>query len=113
MMGIFNQISETVDPFQAYLLYMFEEKLSPNVSGSTSFDDKVLPCDEIQKAVFILIEWISFRQTRCVQGLVFMQHQHFLFNSEKKARQQVNISQALEVNIVLQRYQKVKERQLW
>jgi hypothetical protein len=52
MMGIFNCISESVDPFQAYLSYMFEEKLSPNVSGSTDLEDKVLPFDEIRKAVF-------------------------------------------------------------
>jgi hypothetical protein len=52
MMGIFSKISEKVDPFQAYLSYMFEEKLSPNISRSTSIDDKVLPFDQIRAAVF-------------------------------------------------------------
>jgi hypothetical protein len=52
MMGIFFKISEKVDPFQAYLSDMFKEKLSPNISRSTSIDDKVLPFDQIRAAVF-------------------------------------------------------------
>ena len=52
MMSIFSEISETVDPFQEYLTYMFEEKLSPTISKSTSIDDKVLPWDEVRCAIF-------------------------------------------------------------
>ena len=52
MMGIFSDISDKVDPFQEYLLYMFEEKLSPTISKGSSIDDKVLPYDEVRCAIF-------------------------------------------------------------
>jgi hypothetical protein len=52
MMGIFSKSLEKMDPFQTYLWYMFEEKLSLNISRSTSINDKVLPFDQIRAAVF-------------------------------------------------------------
>ena len=52
MMGIFSEISDKVDPFQEYLTYMFEEKLSPTISKGSSIDDKVLPYDEVRCAIF-------------------------------------------------------------
>ena len=52
MMGLFSEISDKVDPFKAYLEYMFEEKLGNIVVNSKDEEDKVLPYDEIRAAVF-------------------------------------------------------------
>lgn len=52
MMGLFSEISEKVDPFKAYLEYMFEEKLGNIVENTKSEDDKVLPYDQLRAAVF-------------------------------------------------------------
>jgi hypothetical protein len=52
MMGLFTEITTKVDPFKAYLEYMFEEKLGNIVVNSTSDDDKILPYDQIRAAVF-------------------------------------------------------------
>eukprot|EP00956_Cyclotella_meneghiniana_P008423 scaffold11328_cov66-Cyclotella_meneghiniana.AAC.8 len=52
MMGLFSEISDKVDPFKAYLEYMFEEKLGNVVVNSKDDEDKVLPYDEIRAAVF-------------------------------------------------------------
>eukprot|EP00956_Cyclotella_meneghiniana_P011123 scaffold15566_cov34-Cyclotella_meneghiniana.AAC.1 len=52
MMGLFSEISDKVDPFKAYLEYMFEEKLGNVVENTKSEDDKVLPYDLIRAAVF-------------------------------------------------------------
>eukprot|EP00956_Cyclotella_meneghiniana_P019144 scaffold32561_cov32-Cyclotella_meneghiniana.AAC.5 len=52
MMGLFSEISDKVDPFKAYLEYMFEKKLGNVVVNSKDDEDKVLPYDEILAAVF-------------------------------------------------------------
>ena len=52
MMGLFSEISDKVDPFKAYLEYMFEEKFGNVVENTKSEDDKVLPYDLIRAAVF-------------------------------------------------------------
>jgi hypothetical protein len=52
MMGLFSEIFAQVDPFKAYLEYMFEEKLSNIVENSKLDDDKVVPYDNIHAAVF-------------------------------------------------------------
>ncbi len=52
IMGLFSEISAQVDPFKAYLEYMFEEKLSNIVENSILDEDKVLPYDQIRAAVF-------------------------------------------------------------
>ncbi len=50
MMNIFSGIADKVDPFQAYLHFMFEEKMSD--APSRNDDDKVYPWDLICAAVF-------------------------------------------------------------
>ena len=50
MMNIFSGIADKVDPFQAYLHFMSEEKMSD--APSRNDDDKVYPWDLIRAAVF-------------------------------------------------------------
>jgi hypothetical protein len=54
MMEVSAQISNIFDPFQAYLTYMFSEKLSNNVIPGNSLDEKVLPYDLMRAALFYL-----------------------------------------------------------
>jgi len=54
MMEMFAKNSNTVDPFQAYLTYMFSEKLSNNVIPGNSLDENVLPYDLMRAALFYL-----------------------------------------------------------
>ena len=42
VMNIFSKFQETIDPFDEYLTYIFEEKLSSPIGGSTSVDKKVI-----------------------------------------------------------------------
>ena len=42
-MDMFFSIADRVDPFKDYLDFMFTQKLSKQVDGSSSIEDKVLP----------------------------------------------------------------------
>jgi hypothetical protein len=109
MIGIFNRISGLVDSFQAYLSYMFEEKLSPNVSGSTDLDNKVLPL-----AVFYP-DRVDIIQTNplCPEFGVDAAASFLIqFREESKATSK-HLSSIAEGSIVWQRYLKVTERQVW
>jgi hypothetical protein len=61
MMSIFSDIMEQVEPFQAYLDYIFEEKLSYPV-GSHNKDDAQLPFDLLRAELFYP-ERVENRQT--------------------------------------------------
>ena len=48
MMNMFSLIATTVDPFADYMQFMFTEKQSKQVNGSTSCVYKGLPYDELR-----------------------------------------------------------------
>ena len=42
IMNIFSKFQENIDPFEKYLTYIFEEKLSNPIGGMTSINNKVI-----------------------------------------------------------------------
>ncbi len=52
MEDMFSSIADKVDPFKDYLDFMFTQKLSKQVNGSTLIEDKVLPFDVLRAELF-------------------------------------------------------------
>ena len=52
VMNIFSKFQEKIDPFDEYLAYIFEEKLSNPIGGSTSVENKVIPFDLLRAELF-------------------------------------------------------------
>ena len=52
MMNIFHQLQDQIDPFDEYLTFVFEDKMSKPVSGSVALGDKVSPFDLLRAELF-------------------------------------------------------------
>jgi hypothetical protein len=52
VMNVFSKFQEKIDPFDEYLMFLFEEKLMNPIGGSTSVDDKMIPFDLMRAELF-------------------------------------------------------------
>jgi hypothetical protein len=48
IMNMFSDLKQQIDPFDEYLHFIFEEKMSDHVGGSNTVDEKVILFDEIK-----------------------------------------------------------------
>ena len=52
MMNIFCKLQDQIDPFDEYLTFVFEDKMSKPVSGSVALGNKVIPFDLLWAELF-------------------------------------------------------------
>ena len=81
MVEFFSEISNNVDLFKTYLECIFSEKLSDQVTPSTTLDDKVLPYELLKAAQF---SSSLSRLMSCVAILEVKPLRHLEFQDETK-----------------------------